>query len=125
METIDADAELGPATFDAFVADAWPRLLRTAHLLTGSPETGADLVQDVLVRMFAGWDAVARLDHPEAYVRAAVWSLARAVVPMVPGPYDRPGQLPPQSFFDGVRAGQTPLGGNDVPETHPLSTRLP
>lgn len=63
------DTAGAPPTFEDFVTARWATLVRTAHLLTGSPEAGADLVQDTLTKAFPRWDRVSRADAPEAYVR--------------------------------------------------------
>jgi DNA-directed RNA polymerase specialized sigma24 family protein len=55
-------------TFGEFAAAALPALLRFGHVLTGSPQEGADLVQDALARCRRRWRWV-RADDPRAYVR--------------------------------------------------------
>ncbi len=55
--------------FDAFVAQAWPRLLRSAWLLTGDWYRAEDLVQTVLARAYGRWSQL-RDGAPEAYLRA-------------------------------------------------------
>ncbi len=49
-------------SFEEFVAARWAALVRTAHLLTGSPDSGADLVQETLTKAYARWDRVCRAD---------------------------------------------------------------
>jgi RNA polymerase sigma-70 factor (sigma-E family) len=58
--------------FDAFVRARLPALLRFGHVLTGSPDAAADLVQDALERTGASWSRVIRKDDPEGYVRRAM-----------------------------------------------------
>jgi DNA-directed RNA polymerase specialized sigma24 family protein len=41
--------------FDAYVAQAWPRLLRSAWLLTGDWHRAEDLLQTVLARAYGRW----------------------------------------------------------------------
>ncbi|MCQ9136248.1 MULTISPECIES: SigE family RNA polymerase sigma factor [Streptomyces] len=60
----DRDAE-----FQAFVVGRWPRLMRTAFLLTGEQHAAEDLVQSTLEQVFVAWRRVAAADEPEAYVR--------------------------------------------------------
>lgn len=60
--------------FDAFVASAGPRLLRTAHLLTGDRGLAEDLLQDVLARTWLRWS---RVEAPEAYVRRGLVNAQR------------------------------------------------
>jgi RNA polymerase sigma-70 factor (sigma-E family) len=59
----DAEAEFG-----AFVVSRWPRMLRTAHLLTGHHHDAEDLVQTALTKAYARWERVRRSDDPDAYV---------------------------------------------------------
>ena len=55
--------------FDAFVAGAGSRLLRTAYLLTGDRAAAEDLLQDALLRVWSRWSRVRAADHPVAYAR--------------------------------------------------------
>jgi len=55
--------------FDAYVSVAWPRLLRSAWLLTGDWHQAEDLVQTVLARAHGRWSRL-RHDAPDAYLRA-------------------------------------------------------
>jgi RNA polymerase sigma-70 factor (sigma-E family) len=55
--------------FEAFVAQAWPRLLRSAWLLTGDWQRAEDLVQTVLARAYGRWSRI-RDGAPEPYLRA-------------------------------------------------------
>lgn len=55
--------------FEAYVAQAWPRLLRSAWLLTGDWHRAEDLVQTVLARAYGRWHRL-RGDAPDAYLRA-------------------------------------------------------
>jgi RNA polymerase sigma-70 factor (sigma-E family) len=61
----DADRE----AFDEFVRARLPQLLRFGHALTGSPHSGADLVQDALERTMLAWSRIDSKDDPEGYVR--------------------------------------------------------
>ncbi len=54
--------------FDAYVAHAWPRLLRSAWLLTGDWHRAEDLVQTVLARAYGRWSRL-RDGSPDAYLR--------------------------------------------------------
>ncbi|MFB6887879.1 SigE family RNA polymerase sigma factor [Kitasatospora sp. NPDC056327] len=60
------------AEFNAFVTGAWPRLMRTAFLLTGDRYLAEDVVQTALERTYAAWGRVTRADEPYAYVRRIV-----------------------------------------------------
>src|SRR5262245_10334651 len=56
-------------TFEEYVAVAWPRLLRSAWLLTGDWHRAEDLVQTVLARAYGRWPRL-RDGSPDAYLRA-------------------------------------------------------
>ncbi|MFJ6082282.1 SigE family RNA polymerase sigma factor [Streptomyces sp. NPDC092369] len=55
--------------FQSFVVGRWPRLLRTAFLLTGEQHAAEDLVQSTLEQVYVAWRRVDSADDPEAYVR--------------------------------------------------------
>ena len=55
--------------FDAFVRARMPELLRFGHVLAGTADGAADLVQDALERTLVAWPRVRRRDDPEGYVR--------------------------------------------------------
>lgn len=57
------------ATFDAFVRERLPDLLRFGRVLTGNDEAAADLVQDALERTIMHWSRVESRDDPEGYIR--------------------------------------------------------
>ncbi|MCX4761601.1 SigE family RNA polymerase sigma factor [Streptomyces sp. NBC_01275] len=61
--------QAGDAEFQAFVVGRWPRLMRTAFLLTGEQHAAEDLVQSTLEQVYVAWRRVASADEPEAYVR--------------------------------------------------------
>jgi RNA polymerase sigma-70 factor (sigma-E family) len=54
--------------FSEFVAGSLARLLRFGHVLTGDPETAADLVQEALARTLRAWRR-RPIDNPHAFVR--------------------------------------------------------
>jgi RNA polymerase sigma-70 factor (sigma-E family) len=54
--------------FEQYLRDAWPRLVRSAWLLTGDWQRAEDLVQTVLVRAYPRW-ARLRHDSPDGYLR--------------------------------------------------------
>jgi RNA polymerase sigma-70 factor (sigma-E family) len=56
------------ATFEEYVAVVWPRLLRSAWLLTGDWQRAEDLLQTVLVRAYYRWPRIAA-GTPDAYLR--------------------------------------------------------
>ncbi|MFI1763007.1 SigE family RNA polymerase sigma factor [Streptomyces sp. NPDC020800] len=55
--------------FQSFMIGRWPRLMRTAFLLTGEQHAAEDLVQSTLEQVYVHWRKVASADDPEAYVR--------------------------------------------------------
>jgi RNA polymerase sigma-70 factor (sigma-E family) len=52
----------GDDGFDEFAVAAWPRLCRSAYLLTGDHHLAEDLTQTALARTFAHWRRVRRHD---------------------------------------------------------------
>ncbi|UED87462.1 SigE family RNA polymerase sigma factor [Streptomyces profundus] len=60
--------EAQDADFRTFAVSRWPRLLRTAYLLTGHHHDAEDLVQVALVKAYARWDRCVRAADPDAYV---------------------------------------------------------
>lgn len=58
------------AEFQEFVVARWPRLIRTAYLLTGDRHHAEDLAQTTLVRAFQGWNRVRLSESPDAYVHS-------------------------------------------------------
>ncbi|MFC6043574.1 SigE family RNA polymerase sigma factor [Nocardioides hankookensis] len=48
--------------FDDFAVAAWPRLRRSAYLLTGDHHLAEDLAQTALARTYASWRRVRRAD---------------------------------------------------------------
>lgn len=54
--------------YEDFVRTQLPRLLRYATMLTGEREQAADLVQDVLVKVYRRWSRISDADHPDRYV---------------------------------------------------------
>lgn len=57
------------AAVDAFVESAWPRLYRTAYLLTGDPHEAEDAVQTALAVVVERWSTIRRTDDPIVYAR--------------------------------------------------------
>jgi RNA polymerase sigma-70 factor (sigma-E family) len=89
--------------FEAYVAQAWPRLLRSAWLLTGDWHKAEDLVQTVLARAYGRWPKL-RDGTPDAYLRAMLattyvswWRRRwRGEIPVENLP-DRPGRDPAEA----------------------------
>ncbi|MFG2885855.1 SigE family RNA polymerase sigma factor [Streptomyces sp. NPDC048297] len=61
--------------FQSFMVGRWPRLMRTAFLLTGEQHAAEDLVQSTLEQAFVAWRRVGAADDPEAYVRRVMINL--------------------------------------------------
>ncbi|GHI99905.1 DNA-directed RNA polymerase sigma-70 factor [Streptomyces olivaceus] len=64
-----ARKQAGDKDFQAFVVGRWPRLMRTAFLLTGEQHAAEDLAQSTLEQVYVAWHRVASANDPEAYVR--------------------------------------------------------
>jgi RNA polymerase sigma-70 factor (sigma-E family) len=56
------------ADFHDFVVARWPRLVRTAYLLTGDRQHAEDLAQTALTRAYQSWARVRAADSPDAYL---------------------------------------------------------
>jgi RNA polymerase sigma-70 factor (sigma-E family) len=57
--------------FAEYAVAAWPRLVRTAHMLTGDFHEAEDLVQATLTKVYARWGRIPR-GEVEVYVRRAL-----------------------------------------------------
>jgi RNA polymerase sigma-70 factor (sigma-E family) len=57
--------------FAAYATAAWPRLVRTAHMLTGDFHEAEDLVQTTLAKVYARWRRIPR-DEIDFYVRRSL-----------------------------------------------------
>jgi RNA polymerase sigma-70 factor (sigma-E family) len=55
--------------FAEFVGARWASLYRLAYLLAASHAGAEDLLQTTLEKAYVNWGRIARVDHPEAYVR--------------------------------------------------------
>jgi RNA polymerase sigma-70 factor (sigma-E family) len=64
------------AAVDAFVAAAWPRLYRTAFLLTGDAHEAEDVVQTALAVVVERWSTIRRTDDPIVYARRVLATTA-------------------------------------------------
>jgi RNA polymerase sigma-70 factor (sigma-E family) len=62
------------AELESFLAERGERLLRTAILLSGSPEAGEDLLQAALERLLRRWRTIH--GDPEGYLRRTLAHLA-------------------------------------------------
>ncbi len=58
--------------YEAFAKEQLPRLVRYAVMLTGDRELAADLVQDVLVKVYRQWPRVRSADRPDRYAMRMV-----------------------------------------------------
>ncbi|MGW0661958.1 SigE family RNA polymerase sigma factor [Streptodolium elevatio] len=57
------------AAFHEFVRSQWPRLVRTAYLMTGDYAEAEDVAQTALARAGAAWRRIQATERPDAYVR--------------------------------------------------------
>jgi RNA polymerase sigma-70 factor (sigma-E family) len=64
-------ASAGNGEFAPYATAAWPRLVRTAHLLTGDLHEAEDLVRTTLARVRARWRRIPR-DDVDFYVRRSL-----------------------------------------------------
>ncbi|WP_406353802.1 SigE family RNA polymerase sigma factor [Streptomyces sp. NBC_00658] len=76
MQQTSSDApEVPPASvegdFAEYATAAWPRLVRTAHMLTGDFHEAEDLVQTTLAKVYARWRRIPR-DDVDFYVRRSL-----------------------------------------------------
>jgi RNA polymerase sigma-70 factor (sigma-E family) len=55
--------------FEGYVSTAWPRLLRSAWLLTHDWYLAEDLLQTTLAKVYGAWPKVRAADQPLAYAR--------------------------------------------------------
>ncbi|WP_374109129.1 SigE family RNA polymerase sigma factor [Streptomyces sp. CC228A] len=71
MPTVPYESRSEDDGFAEFAAAAWPRLVRTAQLLTGDFHEAEDLVQTTLAKLYGRWGKVPREDLG-LYVRRAL-----------------------------------------------------
>jgi RNA polymerase sigma-70 factor (sigma-E family) len=62
-------------TFEEYVQQRGPALIRLACLLVGHRQLAEDLVQEVLARAYVRWSRVVRADHPDLYLRRMLVNL--------------------------------------------------
>jgi RNA polymerase sigma-70 factor (sigma-E family) len=90
------------ADYENFVRAQLPRLSRYATMLTGEREQAADLVQDVLVKIYRRWPRIDAVEHPDRYVLRMVtngylsWRHSRAARLIATG--DLPDEGRPDDF---------------------------
>ena len=60
------------ASFDSWAIAATPGLLRFAAVVSGSPHTAADIVQDALVAVYPRWARLAEPGSADAYARRVI-----------------------------------------------------
>ena len=59
-------------TFEDYVMERLPALLRLAGALCGNRHTAEDVVQEVLLRAAGRWEQISAANSPDAYVRRMV-----------------------------------------------------
>lgn len=62
----------GVTSFETFVDERGPALLRLAWLLCADPDAAEDLVQDALLKVLPRWGRIVAGGAPEPYVRSAI-----------------------------------------------------
>ncbi len=62
--------------FEALCRVEYPRIVRTAYLITGDREEAVDLAQEAFSRAFERWKVVSRLERPGAWLQRVVTNLA-------------------------------------------------
>jgi RNA polymerase sigma-70 factor (ECF subfamily) len=67
-------------SFDSFYASEYRGVIGLAYALSNSPAAAEELAQDAFVAAFRKWEAVARMDRPDAWVRRVVANLAASRV---------------------------------------------
>lgn len=67
--TSRVEAPTDGVSFEEYAAAAWPRLYRSAYLLTGHHADAEDVAQQTLVKAHAAWSKVTAARTPDAYVR--------------------------------------------------------
>lgn len=63
--------------FDRFMAERWPRMVRSAFLLTGDQHDAEDLAQAAFERVCVSWGRVRRAENPDAYVQRVLLNCHR------------------------------------------------
>jgi RNA polymerase sigma-70 factor (sigma-E family) len=109
-----ADGTAGGRGFDEAYRRLRPRMVRLAHLLTGSPEAAEDVVHDAFVACSRHWST---LESPDAYVRQAVVNQARSCL-------RRAGRDRDKAERYG-RAARVEVGMPEVDELWDVLRRLP
>lgn len=67
----------GKPGFEEFFRRSYLRLGRTLYLLSGSHEEAEDLAQEALIKVYARWDRVQRMDSPDGYLYRVAVNLYR------------------------------------------------
>jgi RNA polymerase sigma-70 factor (sigma-E family) len=62
----------GATSFEAFVAERGPALLRLAWLMTADTDAAQDLVQEALAKVLPRWRRIVAKGEPEPYVRTVI-----------------------------------------------------
>lgn len=74
--SVETDGAARDVAFDLFFAQACPRLISVAYVLTGDRAAAQDLAQEALVRAWERWPRLSTYDDPEAWARRVVHNLA-------------------------------------------------
>lgn len=97
--------------FERLWREEYPRVVRTAWLITGDREEAADVAQETFARAYERWRTVSALDRPGAWLHRVAANLsltwrrrrARERHPTVSEAID-PVEIPDPALFDALRA---------------------
>lgn len=62
--------------FEQLCHDEYPRLVRTAFLITGDREESLDIAQEALARAYERWSSMSRIEWPGAWLNRVVVNLS-------------------------------------------------
>jgi RNA polymerase sigma factor (sigma-70 family) len=64
------------ARYEAFFLEQFAKVARTAALVMGNVEDGADIAQEAMARAYQHWRKVSAMDRPDAWVHKVATNLA-------------------------------------------------
>jgi len=70
--------EAAAGDFDACFRELFPRVARTAALVSRDPGLGPDIAQEAFARLFERWDRIASAEHARKFVFRVAVNLARS-----------------------------------------------
>jgi RNA polymerase sigma-70 factor (sigma-E family) len=100
--------------FEALWREEYPRVYRTAFLVTGDRQEAADVTQEAFARAYERWRAVSQADRPGAWVQRVAVNLAltwrrrqrlrHREIALAPTAPDAEPSLPDPELFAALRA---------------------